>query len=156
MCEADAVAEKEVSEDIFSARMKCEQCEYNTDTYIPKESTVTEKLQLYGFHRKDKHRQAMWESNTEESRRKVKFPQPGTSVGSMGHIPHTVGVIQEADEGLAGQLISCGSKELQTSLQRITGRTLYQKTEADLLDEMKKLMVRYQNPAVYVEELLSI
>ena len=35
-----------MSEDIFSAKMKCEQCEYNTDTYIPKESTVTEKIQL--------------------------------------------------------------------------------------------------------------
>ena len=45
-CEAEAFAEKEMSEDIFSAKIKCEQCEYNTDTYIPKESTVTEKIQL--------------------------------------------------------------------------------------------------------------
>ena len=55
-CEAEAFAEKEMSEDIFSAKIKCEQCEYNTDTYIPKESTVTEKIQLYRFHREDKHR----------------------------------------------------------------------------------------------------
>ena len=59
--------------------------------------------------------------------------------------------MQVSDDNVAGQLLSCGSKELQTSLQRITGGTLYQKTEADLLDEMKKLVVRYQNPAVYVE-----
>ena len=59
-------------------------------------------------------------------------------------------------DNVAGQLISCGSKELQTSLQRITGGKLYDKTKADLLDEMKKLMVRYQNPAVYVEEFLTM
>ena len=34
---------------------------------------------------------------------------------------------------VAGQLISCGSQELQTSLTRITGRALYKKTEAYLL-----------------------
>ena len=54
--------------------------------------------------------------------------------------------MQVSHGNVAGQLISCGSKELQTSLQRITGGTLYQKTEAHLFDEMKKL----------VEEFLSM
>ena len=35
---------------------------------------------------------------------------------------------------------------------QIMGGTLYSKTEKELLAEMKKLVVRYQNPAVYVEE----
>ena len=35
--------------------MKCSKCEYDTDTDIPKESTVTEKLTLLGFHREDDH-----------------------------------------------------------------------------------------------------
>ena len=48
-----------------------------------------------------------------------------------------------------------GSDELQTSLQRILSRELYNKTEADLLGDMKKLVVKYQNPAVYVEEFLT-
>ena len=66
-CEAEAVAESEV----------CEQCEYDTDSHIPKQITMTEKLQLYRFHNQIKHTQAVGESTTEDSRRKVKFPQPG-------------------------------------------------------------------------------
>ena len=87
-CEAEAVVEKEVSKDIFSAK-KCEQCEYNTDMYIPKESTVTEKLQLYGFNREDNHPRAEGESNTEDSRRKVKFPQPGIDQGQPLEVRET-------------------------------------------------------------------
>ena len=33
---------------------------------------------------------------------------------------------------------------------------MYTKTESYLLDEMKKLVVRYQNPAVYMEQFLTI
>ena len=43
--------------------------------------------------------------------------------------------MQVSIDNVAGQLVQCGSKELITSLQRIT--------EADLLVEMKKLVVRY-------------
>ena len=63
--------------------------------------------------------------------------------------------MQVSTTNVAGQLISCGSDELQTSLQRIVGRELYNKTEVELLGEMKKLVVKYQNPAVYVEEFLT-
>ena len=38
---------------------------------------------------------------------------------------------------------------------RITGGTIYSKSERELLAKMKKLMVKYQNPAIYVEEFLS-
>ena len=55
--------------------------------------------------------------------------------------------VQEADGvsigNVAGQLVSCRSKELKTSLTRITGGRLFEKTEADLLDAMKKRVVRY-------------
>merc|ERR1711895_254984 len=54
-----------------------------------------------------------------------------------------------------GQLISCGSNELQTSLTRVLGKSLYKETEGVLLHEMKKLVVKFQNPAVYVEEFLT-
>ena len=64
--------------------------------------------------------------------------------------------MQVSTDNVAGQLISCGSEELQTSLQRILGGKLYDKKEVDLLDEMKKLVVRFQNPAVYVEEFLTM
>ena len=80
-CEAEAVAENEVSEDISPAKMKCEQCEYNTEAHIPKKSTVAKKLQLYGFHIQIKHPRAVGGSTTEDSRRKVKFPQPGIDQG---------------------------------------------------------------------------
>ena len=58
--------------------------------------------------------------------------------------------MQVSTTNVAGQLISCRSDELQTSLQRIVGRELYNKTKVELLGEMKKLVVKYQNPAVYV------
>ena len=35
--------------------MKCDSCEYDTDTQIPAGSTVALKIQLYGIHRSIKH-----------------------------------------------------------------------------------------------------
>ena len=64
--------------------------------------------------------------------------------------------MQVSTDNVAGQLILCGSEEIQTSLQRILGVKLYEKTEVDLLEKMKNLLVRYQNPAVYVEEFLTM
>ena len=89
-----------MSEDISPAKMKCE---YDTDAYIPKESTVAEKQTQYGFHIQNKHSQAVGGLTTEDSCRKVKFPQPGIDQGNlwnMEDMPHTVGGVQEADAGL--------------------------------------------------------
>merc|ERR1712105_340201 len=56
---------------------------------------------------------------------------------------------------VSGQLISCTSNELETSLMRILGKDLYNEAEVVLLCELKKLVVKFQNPAVHVEEFLT-
>ena len=100
----------------------------------------------------------------EDTRRKAKFPQPEIDQGQPLEVWETFLTqweeykrqVHVSTDKVQGQLVSCGSKELQTSLHRITGGTLYSKTEKELLAEMKKRVVRYQNPAVYVEEFLRI
>ena len=56
---------------------------------------------------------------------------------------------------MTGQLISCGSNEHQTSLTRVLCKDLYKETEGVVLLEMKNFVVKFQNTAVYVEELLT-
>ena len=144
--------------------MKCDTCEYDTDTQIPAGSTVAEKLQLYGLHVSINHTQAMVGPTAEDSRRKAKFPQPEIDQGQPLEVWETFLTqweeykrqVHVSTDKVQGQLVSCGSKELHTSLHRIMGGTLYSKTEKELLAEMKKLVVRYQKPAVFVEELLTI
>ena len=151
-----------MSEDISPSKMKCGKCEYTTETEIPEDTSVAEKQQQLKFHREDSHRvppQNVVETPpTEDNRSKVKFPQPGIDKGQPLEVWEYNMQMQVLHGNVAGQLISCRSKELQTSLQRITGGTLYQKSEAHLFDEMKKLVVRYrtQDPTVYVEEFLSM
>ena len=55
-----------------------------------------------------------------------------------------------------GLLVAFCSPELKTNLHRITGGKHYTKPEAYLMEEIKKLMVKHQNPAVHVEEFLSM
>ena len=54
-----------------------------------------------------------------------------------------------------GLLVTCLTPELKTSLYRITGGQHYTKSEAHLLEEIKKLVVKHQNPAVHVKDFLS-
>ena len=61
-----------------------------------------------------------------------------------------------AGPGLIRQLYACCSDELKTSLSRITGGQQFVKSEADLLKLMKQLSVKYQNPAVHVQEFLGV
>ena len=57
---------------------------------------------------------------------------------------------------LIRQLFACCSKELHHSLSRTTGGSHFNKTEVQLLELMKQLAVRYQNPAVHVQEFLGL
>ena len=49
-----------------------------------------------------------------------------------------------------GILYACCSEEMRTAVSRLTGGTQFSKSEKDLLDVMRSLAVRYQNPAVHV------
>ena len=61
-----------------------------------------------------------------------------------------------AGAGLVRQLIASCSDELKQSLSRLTGGKHFTLTEAQLLDHMKNVAVRYQNPAVFVQKFLSL
>ena len=131
--------------------MNCESegCQFATKEYEP--SVAVELLRL---HREDKHPRAVGGQAMEDTRRKAKFPQPEIDQGQPLEVWETFLTqweeykrqVHVSTDKVQGQLVSCGSKELQTSLHRITGGTLYSKTEKELLAEMKKLVVRYQNP----------
>ena len=56
---------------------------------------------------------------------------------------------------LIRQLYACCSEEMKTSLSRITSGQQFKKTEKELLELMKQLAVRYQNPMVHVQEFLQ-
>ena len=56
---------------------------------------------------------------------------------------------------VAGQLIACASQELQTSLEKLTVRKFLRR-QTYLIEERKKLVVKYQASAVYLEELLNL
>ena len=57
---------------------------------------------------------------------------------------------------LIRQLFACCSEELRHSLSRTTGGTHFAKPEPQLLALIKQLAVRYQNPAVHVQEFLGL
>ena len=56
----------------------------------------------------------------------------------------------------AQALLDSCSEELRHSLSRTTGGTHFAKTEPQLLALIKQLAVRYQNPAVHVQEFLGL
>ena len=148
-------------------KVKHGKCEYKTETEIPDTSSVTEKQQQLKFHLEFNHpspaQNVVGSPPPGDTRRKAKLPQPGIDQDQPLEAWETFLTrwaeykkqMQVSTTNVAGQLISCGSDELQTSLQRIVGRELYNKTEVELLGKMKKLVVKYQNPAVYVEEFLT-
>ena len=61
-----------------------------------------------------------------------------------------------AGNALIRQLYACCSDDLKQSLSRSTGGRQFVQTEASLLKLIKQLAVRYQNPAVHVQEFLGL
>ena len=119
--------------------MECGKCEYTTETEIPDTSSVAEKQQQLKFHREDSHpvppHNVVESPSPEDNRRKVKFPQPGIDQGQPLEVwekfltkwTEYKKQMQVSDDNVAGQLILCGSEELQTSPQRTLGRKQYEK-----------------------------
>ena len=125
-------------------RMKCGKCEYKTETEIPDTSSVTEKQQQLKFHLEFTHppiAQNVGQSPpTEDNRNKVKFPKPEVDqVQSLEEWETFLTRWKEYKKqmkvdtsNVSGQLISCTSNELETSLTRILGKDLYNKAEVVL------------------------
>ena len=145
------------------APMKLE-CEWDGCQYATMELEPAVAVELLKVHLQSVHQtHATGGSTAEDSRNKVKFPKPAVDqVQSLEEWETFLTRWAEykkqmkVDTGnVSGQLISCTSNELETSLRRILGQDLYNEAEVVLLREMKKLVVKYQNPAVNVEEFLT-
>ena len=63
---------------------------------------------------------------------------------------------QLSGPGLTRQLYACCSTDLKTSLSRTSGGTHFTLTEDRMLDIIKQLAVKFQNPAVNVQEFLGM
>ena len=59
-------------------------------------------------------------------------------------------------KGLIRQLQACCSTDLKTSLTILMCRRQFEQTETNLMMLMKQLAVRHKNPAVHVQEFLSL
>ena len=137
-------------------KMECEwdDCQYATKEYEPAVAVELLKLHTQKVHQTH----ATGGTTAEDSRNKVKFPKPAVDqVQSLEEWETFLTRWAEykkqmkVDTGnVSGQLISCTRNELETSLRRILGQDLYNEAEVVLLREMKKLVVKFQNPAVYV------
>ena len=140
------------------------ECEWDGCQYVTKEYEPAVAMEQLKLHDKRQHTQAMGGSTAEESRNKVKFPQPKVDLGQSLEDWETFLTRwaeykkqMKVDTGnVSGQLLSCTSDKLETSLRRILGENFYDEAEVVLLREMKQLVVKFQNPAVYVEEFMTI
>ena len=63
---------------------------------------------------------------------------------------------QLSGTGLTRQLYACCSGDLKTSLSRTSGGSHFTLTEDQMLGAMKQLAVKFQNPAVNVQEFLGM
>ena len=120
-------------------------------------------VELIKLHDKNSHTQNTGGSTAGDSRNKVKFKQPKIDQAQSLEEWETFLTrwkeykkqMMVGSGNASGQLIQCTSDELETSLRRVLGRDPYEETEAVLLVEIKNLVVKFQNPAVYVEEFLT-
>ena len=135
-----------------------EACDYKTPEGLPYEQ-AKEVLEL---HMRHVHPVAGGGAGREH--KPEKFPRPTLELDSTIETWqefHSTFEEYKKEYGLTGaslvrQLIACCSADLKTSLSRLTGGKHFSLSEKDLLSHMKTLAVRYQNPAVYVQEFLSL
>ena len=115
----------------------------------------------------DKHERMAHPSvlhGTTNSKKPEKFPRPSIDLDSTSESWQeffTAWQQYQDEYNLTGkastrQLYACCSPELATSLSRTTGGTHFTLDEAKLMENIKKLAVRHQNPAVHVQEFLGL
>ena len=100
----------------------------------------------------------------EGAKKPEKFPRPevrmDSSAEDWAEFEVTWGQYKEeyslAGPALIRQLYACCADELKQGLSRSTGGGQFSLTESNLLKLMRQLAVRYQNPAVHVQEFLSM
>ena len=131
--------------------------------YVTEEVELQTAMALLAMHREIAHPAAV-PAQQHNSRKPEKFPRPSINVDTTHEAwqDFYTAWLQYKDEySLAGhaitrQLYACCSMELATSLSRTTGGAHFTLSETQLLEQMKGLAVRYQNPAVHVQEFLCM
>ena len=131
------------------------ECDFETIS-LPYEQA---KEQLDG-HMQYAHGQAQ----TVSTNKPEKFPRPEIKLDSTAEDWEEFMVTwtqykQEynlAGAGLIRQLIACCSEEMRQSVSRLTGGKQFDLSEVQLLGHMKDIAVRFQNPAVFVQQFLSL
>ena len=132
--------------------------------YVTEELEVQAAMALLTMHKEIAHPAAVAAAQQQNSCKPEKFPRPNINVDTTDEAwqDFYTAWLQYKDEynlvGLAitRQLYACCSTELATSLSRTTGGARFTLSEAQLLEQMKGLAVRYQNPAVHVQEFLGM
>ena len=140
------------------------ECDVDGCQFATKELEPAVAVELLKLHDKNSHTQTRGGSTDEDSRDKVKFRQPRVDLGQsleewetfLARWAEYKRQMKVGTGKVSGQLISCASDELETSLRRLLGENFYDEAETVLLHEMKQLVVKFQNPAVYVEEFMTI
>ena len=100
----------------------------------------------------------------EGARKPEKFPRPEVKMDSSAEdwaeFEVTWGQYKEeyslTGPALIRQLYACSADELKQGISRSSGGKHFAFSETNLLKLMKQLAVRYQNPAVHVQEFLSL
>ena len=109
-------------------------------------------------------RYAHGQGQTASTNKPEKFPRPEIKLDSTAEDWEEFTVMwgqykQEynlAGAGLIRQLIACCSEEMRQSVSRLTGGKQFDLSEVQLLGHMKDIAVRFQNPAVFVQQFLSL
>ena len=130
-------------------------CDFETIS-LPYEQA---KEQLDG-HMRYAHGQAQ----AVNSNKPEKFPRPEIKLDSTAEDWEEFSVTWSqykaeynlAGDGLIRQLVACCSEEMKQSLSRLTGGKQFTLSQTQLLAHMKNIAVRYQNPAVFVQQFLSL
>ena len=129
--------------------------------YTTEEVEFEAAMELLKMHRDIAHAAP---AQLPQGKKPEKFPRPSIDVDTTAEAWNDfyMAWLQYKDEyGLTGQAITrqlyaCCTTELATSLSRTTGGAHFTLSEAQLVEHMKGLAVRYQNPAVHVQEFLGL
>ena len=145
----------------MAMRLPCPGTQCN---YVTEEVDIQAALTLLAMHKEIDHPGDGQATPQSSSRKPEKFPRPNITIDTTAEAwqDFYTSWLQYKDEySLTGQavtrqLYACCSTELATSLSRTTGGAHFTLSEIQMLGQMKNLAVRYQNPAVHVQEFLGM
>ena len=129
--------------------------------YVTVEAEFEDAMRLLQMHKEMDHATL---APPPQGKKPEKFPRPTIDVDTTAEAwdDFYMAWLQYKDEynlvgqAITRQLYACCTTELAMSLSRTTGGAHFTLSEAQLVEHMKGLAVRYQNPAVHVQEFLGL